>query len=200
MRRSAAALALARRLCSSGQAPALTAAAGRLLQCGASGASRSPVAAAAAALQRPSWRCFSAEGGSGGESGGSSVPGGREAWEAVSQLSAEATQMAEEGDPAGAKQRLKEGGWRAALAASAASVRCAAAVMHRLCLRWCRYIAARPGWGAELAIWRLVLLPLPDVHHQPPCVATAVDQPENSSAQSCRGWLTSTAKRTPQWD
>ena len=72
-------------------------------------ACRSPVCAAAAALQRPAWRCFSADGGGESGGGGSSVPGKSEAWEAVSQLSAEATQMAEEGDAAGAKQRLKQG-------------------------------------------------------------------------------------------
>lgn len=105
MRRSAAALALARRLCGSGVVPPLAAAAGRLVQCGISGAPAVRVGAAAAALQRPSWRCFSAEGGGGGDS----VPGNREAWEAVRQLSAEASQIAEEGDLAGARQRLKEG-------------------------------------------------------------------------------------------
>lgn len=106
MRRSSAALSLVRRLCSAGQAPVLAAAAGRFLGGSLSGASGSPVCAAAAALQRPAWRCFSADGSG---SGGGSVPGNSAAWEAVSQLSAEATQMAEEGDSAGAKLRLKQG-------------------------------------------------------------------------------------------
>ena len=108
MRRSAAALALARRLCGSGVAPTLAAAAGRLVQCGVSGAPAVRVGSAEAALQRPSWRCFSAEGGGSG-SDSDILPGNREAWEAVRQLSADASQIAEEGDLAGARQRLKEG-------------------------------------------------------------------------------------------
>lgn len=117
MRRSAAVAALARRLCGWGQAPALAAAAGRLLFCSVSGASAARVAAPTSAMQQSSWRCFSAEGGGGdGSDGSSSKPGDREAWEAVSQLSAEANQMAEEGDPAGAKKRLREGDWGVLLA------------------------------------------------------------------------------------
>ena len=109
MRRSAAVAALARRLCGWGQAPALAAAAGRLLPGSVSGASAARVAAPTAAMRQSSWRCFSAEGGGGSSGDSSSKPGDREAWEAVSQLSAEANQMAEEGDPAGAKKRLREG-------------------------------------------------------------------------------------------
>lgn len=83
-------------------------AAARLVEGGAAVSGPAP-ASAAAVLQACRWgRWSSSE--SGGGSGGGGSPGGADAWEAVSKLSSEAQDLAEEGNAAGAKELLKTGG------------------------------------------------------------------------------------------